>query len=139
MIVFDANVLIGWADPDDNHHKAADQLVDQAILSREELRIHPLTLAEVLVGQTKAGTADKFKTALAKMRIHTIVDPECNTTEKWSDDLALIRAETGLKMPDAVVLTSAITLGAAIATFDDRLTKAAKTKGVRVYGLQQTA
>lgn len=46
---------------------------------------------------------------------------------------ALRRAETGLKLPDAVVLETALREGAAgIATFNARLARAARAAGLRV-------
>ncbi|GAA0651373.1 hypothetical protein GCM10010174_88910 [Kutzneria viridogrisea] len=47
--------------------------------------------------------------------------------------LAALRASTGLKMPDAVVLLTAEVSGAALATFDERLAAAAVGQGVLLY------
>jgi predicted nucleic acid-binding protein len=47
--------------------------------------------------------------------------------------LALLRAETGLKLPDCCVLLAAEQSGAAVATFDDRLAGAVTRRGLRLF------
>lgn len=44
--------------------------------------------------------------------------------------LALLRAGAGLKMPDCCVLLAAQTAGARVASFDDRLTRAAAAQNL---------
>ena len=47
--------------------------------------------------------------------------------------LALLRAQTGLKLPDCCVLLAAADASAqSIATFDDRLAKVARDSGIAV-------
>jgi predicted nucleic acid-binding protein len=46
--------------------------------------------------------------------------------------LAGLRASTGLKLPDCCALLVAEAQGAALATFDDRLARVARSRGVAV-------
>jgi predicted nucleic acid-binding protein len=91
------------------------------------MTIHPLTLSEVLVGGVRQGRGHALRSAIAAAGVTTesgdLVDPLI---------LAEVRAHTSLSMPDAVVLASARALGAALATFDDRLRSRAAEAGLTV-------
>jgi predicted nucleic acid-binding protein len=123
MLVVDANVLIALADPGHVHHGAAG-----AVLDRDgELAISALTLAEVMVLPAAAGVLDS---AMAQVDALGLVGYPLEVTDV--PRLAGLRAETRLRMPDAVVLLLALRHGAALATFDQRLAQAARDSGVRV-------
>jgi predicted nucleic acid-binding protein len=109
--VVDASVLIGYLDPNDVHHAEA---VD-AFVAVDQLLVHPLTLAEVLVHPARQGVA---ATVLATLTaIGLVVSP------MPIDPLALarLRAKSGLKMPDCVVVATAAAHGLMVLTFDERL------------------
>jgi predicted nucleic acid-binding protein len=50
-------------------------------------------------------------------------------------ELATLRATSGLKLPDCIILNAAIRERAKLATFDTRLAKAASEAGVPVVAL----
>jgi predicted nucleic acid-binding protein len=126
VIVLDASVLIAHLDATDSHHERADRLM--AASGNEELAASVVTMAEVLVGPSRTGTVDRALAALEQLAV-TPVPIERATPVR----LALLRAETGLKLPDCCVLLAAEESGAAVATFDDRLAGAARSRGIRLF------
>lgn len=119
MIVLDASVLIAHLDAEDTHHQRAVALLLDLVT--EELGASPISMAEVLVGPTRAGQIDRAKAALDRLGVSTVA---------LADDaparLAMLGATTGLKLPDCCVLLAAEQSGAEVATFDDRLASAAQ-------------
>lgn len=55
MITLDASVMIAHLNPHKPHHQAADAYLRDS--AGEQLRMHSLNLAEVLIGGVKAGRA----------------------------------------------------------------------------------
>lgn len=55
MIVVDASVLIAFLDPNDAHHSAAVEILEEA---SPPLFVHPITAAEVLVAAVRNDVAD---------------------------------------------------------------------------------
>lgn len=125
MIVFDASVLIAHLDTSDAHHPAARALLVAA--ADEQLRASPVTLAEVLVGPTRAGAADRALASLTALGVQAVTWP--GDLPSW---LARVRVETRLRMPDACVVMAAEQVRGAVATFDERLAQAARDRGIGV-------
>lgn len=128
MIVADANVVIAASNPADVHHAEATAIVLEH--GPDGIALHSLTLAEVLVGPARAGAHVRAHHRLeaAGFRLSTHGEPT-------PEDLALVRATAGLKMPDACVLALAELLEAPLATFDARLANAARARNVTALGL----
>lgn len=127
MIVLDAGVLIAHLDARDAHHEAATALLSGS--AGESLAASSLTIAEVLVGPARAGHLDQAITALDQLQVATLRVPE-NAPVR----LALLRAETNLKLPDCCVLLTAEQTGGTVTTFDHRLAAAAADRGLAVRG-----
>lgn len=127
MIALDASVVIAHLSSRDPHHPAAGRFF-RAHLDAEFI-MHPLTLTEVLVGPIRAGAGSAAEHHLAELGIVEWVP------RPGAARLARIRAETSLKLPDCCVLDAAVENGAALATFDERLAKAAESFGVEVLDL----
>lgn len=126
MIVLDASIVIALLDADDTHHARASALLDDHLT--EPLAISALTLAEVLVRPAITGVADTIDAQVRALGVTVLpVDSE--------DALALARtrAETRLRMPDAVVVHTAESTGAALATADAGLARAARERGLVVH------
>ncbi len=88
----------------------------------------PLTMAECLVAHARAGTA-----TIALGRLQDLgITPDGTAVDPLA--LAMLRSETGLKMPDCVVLLAAEQASEPLATFDERLAAAAASRRVRVFG-----
>ena len=114
MIVADASWVIALSDPVDPHHAAAVVLNRTTI--DEIVVLHPVTLAECLVGPASSGLLDE---AAASFRsAFTIAAMDADAPLRW----AALRAATGLRLPDSIVLDTAVVGGAnAILTFDRQL------------------
>jgi rRNA-processing protein FCF1 len=93
-----------------------------------ELTIPALTFAEVLVRPIQVGKLKKFERSIEKLGLRVLpLDAGASV------ELATLRASTSLKMPDAVVLHSAMTAQAVLATTDLKLAAAAREHGVPVF------
>lgn len=127
MIVLDAYILIAHLDGADVHHEKATALLVAA--SEDDLAASPITLAEVLVGPARSGELHRAAGALDLLGVD-VVPLAADTPAK----LALLRAESGLKLPDCCVLLAAESAGAELATFDTDLAGAAGKHGISVRG-----
>ena len=125
MIVLDASVLIAHLDATDVHHARAGELL--LTVADEALGASPITLAEVLVGPARAGQLDRGAALLRQLEVTSVGLEEDAPTR-----LAVLRAGTGLKLPDCCVLLAAERTRGAVATFDDRLANAASAHGMVV-------
>ena len=125
MIVLDASVLVAHLDATDIHHQRAGALLGD--VADEPLGASPITLAEVLVGPARAGEVERGTALLDELEV---------TSVRLLDDaparLAMLRAGTGLKLPDCCVLLAAEQTRGAVATFDDRLANAAAERGLAI-------
>jgi predicted nucleic acid-binding protein len=120
----DAGLLIAHFSPRDAHHAAA---TEHLAATADTHWIGPLALAEVLVPHVEAGSVDDLLGILATLGIR-----EAPLAEDAAVRLAVLRATTGLKMPDCCVLLTAEQTGSAVATFDARLRRAAERVGLAV-------
>ena len=127
MIVFDASVLIAYLDSDDEFHGDADTLLADSV--DEDFGANSLTLAEVLVMPARAGRLEAVQTALHELEMDELPFPVDTAVR-----LAHLRVSTGLRTPDCCVLLAAEDHHATVASFDDRLTQAAKLRGLDVLG-----
>lgn len=126
MIVLDACVVIAHLAGDDAHHKRATQLL--ASLAGQPKTMSVLTRAEVLVVPARAGRRRAAEDILDQLSIGTWELPQ-----DAAGQLAELRAHTGLRMPDCcVLLTAEINGPAELATFDERLARAAAERGITV-------
>ena len=123
MIVADASWVIALRDPADAHHAAAAAIGDAT--ADDVVLLHPVTFAECLVAPARLGVLDAAATALRDA--YDICDVDDDAPVRW----ARLRANSGLRLPDVIVLDTGIVHGAtAIATFDDRLVAAAASRGI---------
>lgn len=125
MIALDASTLIAHLSQRDSHHAAATEILLNA--PPGTLLVHPLTLAEVLVGGVRVGRGAAMRDHLRAAGIHV--------TPLDADEplrLAELRAASGLKLPDCCVLDVAVHQQASLATFDMALAAAARRRGVVV-------
>jgi predicted nucleic acid-binding protein len=127
VIVLDASILIAYLDGTDARHCAAQALLIEAV--DDALGAGTLTLAEILVGPVRAGRLNEARAALGDLEIEELV-----LGEGAAERLAMVRVETGLKLPDCHVLLTATEAGAELATFDERLGSVARTLGLTVRG-----
>lgn len=124
MIVLDASVVIGLLRARDAFHRRSEDFFNAHI--EEEFALHAVTRAEVLVGPARNRRATDAIRRLDALQIRTVSLHEDDTLA-----LAELRATTALKLPDACVLLAALGNHASIATFDQRLGRAAEDLGIR--------
>jgi predicted nucleic acid-binding protein len=119
VIVVDASVLIAHLDERDAlHERAVERLLTAGA---EALGASTLTLAEVFVGPARRGRLDDTRAAIAALEVE-----EIPLASGAAGDLATLRVESGLKLPDCCVLLAARDARASsVLTFDERLAKAA--------------
>ncbi|MCA0438535.1 MAG: PIN domain-containing protein [Actinobacteria bacterium] len=120
-MILDACVLIAALSPEDAHHDVAHTLLATA----EPLATPPLTMTEVIVGPARTGQLGPVQFLLTGLGIELApgLDPAA---------LATLRADTGMPLPDCVVLDAARGSGQMLATFDERLARHARALGVTV-------
>ncbi|MGI8948178.1 MAG: type II toxin-antitoxin system VapC family toxin [Ornithinimicrobium sp.] len=125
MITLDASVVIAHLSPHDPHHKAAEEYLRGS--AAEDMVIHSLNLAEVLVGGVKAGRGQEMLADLEAVGLRVADRPNDAPLR-----LANLRASSGLKLPDCCALDIALSTASTLATFDDDLAKAARQRHVTV-------
>lgn len=125
MIVLDASVLIAYLDRDDDHHDRAEALLTREV--DDDFAVNSLTLAEVLVAPAGQGRMGVVLAALSDLDVRELPFPADTAVR-----LAHLRASTELRMPDCCVLLAAEDARARLGSFDDRLCRAATTRGIEV-------
>jgi len=125
VTVLDASVVIALLDSTDAHHDAARQAVRATVAAGQPLQCSPITLAEILVRPARRGRLPETEHALKQLGIETL-----HLSTDAASRLALLRAETGMKLPDCCVLLAALQSAAQLITFDDALAKAATRLGL---------
>jgi predicted nucleic acid-binding protein len=100
MIVVDANVLIGHIESTDPNNLRAAALLNTAAGS--SIGTSLVTLAEVLVRPAKTGRLRETESKLRELKVMEIPFGKYAPVR-----LAILRSETGLKMPDCCVLLAA--------------------------------
>ncbi len=123
MTVVDASVLIAHLDDGDPHHGRATELLLGAADRR--LGSSPVTLAEVLVAPARVGRLEAARAALRELALREVAFGSDAAVR-----LAVLRAETNLKLPDCCVLLAAQDAPTEkVITFDARLAEAARRLG----------
>jgi predicted nucleic acid-binding protein len=125
MITLDASVLIAYMNVRDAHHSAASDIVGAHC--DDGFTLHSITLAEALVGHSRAGRAEQIHDELVEAGM--TVAP-MSSTEPLR--LAEIRATTALALADCCVITAAQTANLPLATFDTKLATVARGLGLSV-------
>lgn len=125
MIALDASVLIAHLNPADQYHEPATAILLTGVPGR--MLVHPMTMAEVLVGGARIGQGAAMRDDLRAAGI--AVAP---VDDDQPPRLAELRAGSGLKLPDCCVLDVAIHNQARLATFDAALADAARGRGVQL-------
>jgi predicted nucleic acid-binding protein len=125
VIVLDASAVIAiFYGSDPHHEKAAMLLVDNA---QGGFVVHPVTLAECLVGAARVGRINQIHRQIRNMGIE-VFSPDADEPLL----IAEVRANTGLKLPDCYVLAAALALSAPLISFDKRLCETARAQSVAV-------
>lgn len=128
MIVLDAIVVISFLDEANALHGRSVELLGEN--EYEPWVMHDITLAEVLAGPAKTGAEATERVWQAIQSLGVI----SSKSEISSTDIAMLRAQTGLPIPDCLVVLTAeeVDSGNQIMTFDERLADKAMELGYTV-------
>ena len=124
-VVVDADVLIGALDASDPHHRAARTLFTQWHRSATPVIVSAVNLSEVLV----APAADRQRLRQARTAIATLGVAVHGPGEAIAVEAARLRQVYPVSLPDAYCLATAGLLDAAVASFDQKVTRAARAEG----------
>ena len=131
VVVFDADVLIGFLGSQDTHHADAVKRVRAALTPGTTRLICSVNYNEVLIGplekigQEGAQTVDAM---LARLSIEVV-----NVDAQLARRAAAVRARTSHKLPDSYALATALQAGRGgqaevrVETFDKQVIKAYNT------------
>ena len=128
IAVFDADVLIGFLGREDAHHARAVERMRAASRSGMTRALCAVTYSEVLAGPARRGVEvlDQVRTFFDAFAFTIVV-----VDRTLAEAASTVRASTGLRLPDAFVLATALARGARgasdvrVETFDGRLERAA--------------
>jgi predicted nucleic acid-binding protein len=123
VITLDASVMIAALKRTHPHHRPAVRIFE----SDTRFMVHTVTMAEVLAGGARVAQADAMLETLIGLGVL-----ESDRVRGEAMTLAHLRSETPLRMPDCCVLLVAENQGGSLATFDDRLARVARSRGVTV-------
>jgi predicted nucleic acid-binding protein len=105
VVVFDSDLVIAFLNREDAHHDAAVELVRRAMNPGNRRMLCAVNYAEIMVGPLRVGkeARDLVWQMLVQFSIETIaVDFD------FAGRAAAVRAQTGLKLPDAFALATVI-------------------------------
>jgi len=135
VVVFDADVLIGFLGSEDPHHANAVTRVRGALTPGTSRLICSVNYSEVLIGPLeKLGPqgAQTVDAMLARLSIDVV-----NVDEQLAREAASVRARTKLKLPDSYAVATALQASRGgkaevrVETFDKQVIKAHKTLSPR--------
>lgn len=123
MIVLDAGILIALSDSGDSHHAAVGRFLEEA--DDERLAANTVTIAESIV---RGALDDRAEGILEGYELLGLIPLDLYGESAGA--IARVRAETRLRMPDAIVLYTAEREGAELATTDAAVARAAESRGL---------
>jgi predicted nucleic acid-binding protein len=125
VVVFDSDVLIGFLKVDDAHHEQAVEQVRASLVPGARRLLCAVNYAEILIGPLRVGREERVKQMLMHFTIETV-----HVDDELAEQAASVRARTGLKLPDAFALATAVHAGhrgstdVSLASFDKKVLKA---------------
>ncbi|HEX6129647.1 MAG TPA: PIN domain-containing protein [Candidatus Limnocylindria bacterium] len=119
LTILDAGVIIGVLDASDAHHQAARHAMREALDRGDLLAVPASAYAESLVGPARQGREAMRRVEAYLVDLAADVEP---ITRQIAVRAALLRARHGsrLPLPDALVLATALHLGAERVLTTDR-------------------
>lgn len=127
-VLLDADVLIAALDSTDAHHRSAFELFQGWRQASTPRAMSLVNLTEVLVGL--AGDAAMLR--VGREAIGALGIKPHAPNEPIAVDAARLRARHPISLPDGYLLASARHLDAELASFDQKLRRAAGAEGLRI-------
>jgi predicted nucleic acid-binding protein len=123
--VLDADVVIAVLDRTDAHHRPAARVVERMLGDGTSMMLSLVNYAETLVRPAERDdTLRSAVDAIAALGLELIAP-----TPAVARDAAGLRT-TGISLPDAFAVATAMARGARLAAFDSRVRRAARDAGV---------
>jgi predicted nucleic acid-binding protein len=120
-LILDASVLIGLLDTADAHHDRSIDDVEAADRAGRQLLLPASAYSETLVAFARAGRLHEARQAVAAMGIAVVP-----LTETIAEGAAEFRARhKQLRLPDAIVLATALERGGGLLSYERRLSRLA--------------
>lgn len=126
IAVLDASTLIAMFNANDIHHSWALTVMNDTL--GFDLTMPSLTYAETLVIPFENEFVEMFENGISGLDIEVTSIPASD-----APSIAKLRAECKLRLPDVVVLHSAIKQNGALATADAKLASVARARGLQVF------
>ena len=126
--LLDADVLIGALDGSDAHHRRARELLTRWRGDRDVCAVSVVNLTEVLI----APAADVGRLAAAREAIAALGVSVHQPNEAIGVEAARLRQRHPISLPDAYCLATAKHTGSAVASFDEKILKAAKREQIDI-------
>jgi predicted nucleic acid-binding protein len=127
-VVLDADVLIGALDASDPHHAEARALFTAWQARGDTRLISLINLSEVLV----APAADVRRLRAAREAVRALGVSTHRPGEAIGVRAARLRSEHPISLPDAYCLATADHTGSTLASFDDKVLRAARSEKIPV-------
>lgn len=127
-LLIDADVLIGALDASDAHHRQARTMFTKWRENRDTVSISVVNLTEVLI----APSAEPRTLAAARAAIATLGVAVYHPNEAIGVDAARLRQRHPISLPDAYCLATAKHTGSAVASFDQKIVKAATREQIKI-------
>lgn len=109
IVVFDADVLIGYLTYSDAHHERAVATMRAARVGGTRRRVSAVTFSEILIGPLRAGGEPAAVLVEDMLADHAIdVVPADRAAARAAAD---VRARTTLSLPDAYAVATALAAG----------------------------
>jgi predicted nucleic acid-binding protein len=119
--LLDADVLIGALDGDDAHHDRARELFNHWRENQDVCAVSVVNLTEVLI----APSADVARLAAAREAIAAFGVTVHQPNEAIGVQAARLRQRHAISVPDAYCLATAKHTSSAVASFDEKILRAA--------------
>ena len=126
--VLDADVLIGALDESDRHHRRARTLFEAWQRQKAPRLLSVVNLTEVLV----APAADQRRLRRARTAISTLGIAIHQPGEAIAVEAARLRSRHPISLPDAYCVATAAETDASLASFDEKVVRAAEAEGLSV-------
>lgn len=126
VAVLDASALIALFNSKDSHHAWAIKAMNDTL--DLDLKMPALTYSEALAIPFEKNFQNEFLAGISGLNLELI-----NIESNEALEMAKLRAETKLRIPDVVVLHAAIKLSATLVTADTKLAKTALSQGIKVF------
>jgi predicted nucleic acid-binding protein len=124
--LLDADVLIGALDGDDAHHGRARELLTRWRENKDACAVSVVNLTEVLI----APSSDVARLAAAREAIAALGVAVHQPNEAIGVEAARLRQRHPISLPDAYCLATAKHTGSAVASFDEKIRKAAEREKI---------